>query len=151
MASLHMPWLEGWATVAWNAYTQAYQSGSFGWGNRSPYMAAQKFPVFRTQEVEAAILLEYGLRNWHSHFCHSLLVKQFYRAQPDSRRGVNKQSQSNGHTALWKNWRALNRDMNSKGFHSSFIAILKFFIIFKWRSLDFHFTATHKLCSLSSS
>ena len=43
MASLHMPWLGVWATVAWNTYTQAHQSGSFGWGNRSPYMAAQSF------------------------------------------------------------------------------------------------------------
>lgn len=43
MASLHMPWLGVWATVAWNTYTQARQSGSFGWGDRSPYMAAQSF------------------------------------------------------------------------------------------------------------
>lgn len=65
--------------------------------------------------------------------------KQFYRAQPDSRRGVNKQSRVMGIQPSGKTQGQLNRDMNSKGFRSSFIAILKFFIIFEWRSLDFHF------------
>ena len=57
--------------------------------------------------------------------------KQFYRAQPDSRRGVNKQSRVMGIQPSGKTQGQLNRDMNSKGFHSSFIAILKFFIIFE--------------------
>lgn len=71
MASLHMPWLEGWATVALEClHTRKLTSlVVLAESNRSPYMAAQSFKCFQDTEVEAAILL----RVWTQKLAQSFL------------------------------------------------------------------------------
>lgn len=69
MASLRVPWLEGWVQLGlWPGMpTQNLSSLYSQWCGRSPYMVL-KAPAeyYKTQEVEAAILPRPGLRIWHN-------------------------------------------------------------------------------------
>lgn len=69
MASLHVPWLEGWVQLGlWPGMPTHNLSSLYAqWGGRSPYMVL-KAPTeyYKTQEVKAAILSRPGLRIWHN-------------------------------------------------------------------------------------